>query len=71
VNVSPNAMQWDTDLIGYDAQRSYGFADYYAQVMFGSYIGDENAVSAVEMRGRGSSIPLPRIRRKAGCISSW
>ncbi len=51
VNVSPNAMQWDTDLIGYDAQRSYGSPSYYAQVMFGSYIGDETPVSAVENAG--------------------
>jgi alpha-N-arabinofuranosidase len=51
VNVSPNAMQWDTDLIGYDAQRSYGSPSYYAQVLFGSYIGDETPVSSVENAG--------------------
>lgn len=51
VNVSPNAMQWDTDLIGYDAQRSYGSPSYYAQVMFGSYIGDTTPVSSVESAG--------------------
>lgn len=51
VNISPNAMQWDTDLIGYDAMRSYGSPSYYAQVMFGSYIGDTQPVSSVEGAG--------------------
>jgi alpha-N-arabinofuranosidase len=51
VNVSPNAMQWDTDLIGYDGQRSYGSPSYYAQVMFGSYLGDTTPVSSVEGSG--------------------
>jgi alpha-N-arabinofuranosidase len=51
VNISPNAMQWDTDLIGYDAQRSYGSPSYYAQVMFGSYIGDVTPVSSMEGAG--------------------
>jgi alpha-N-arabinofuranosidase len=41
VNVNPGGMQWETDLIGYDALRSYGSPSYYAQVMFGSYVGDE------------------------------
>lgn len=51
VNISPNAMQWDTDLIGYDAMRSYGSPSYYAQVMFGSYIGDVTPVSSMEGAG--------------------
>jgi len=51
VNISPGAMQWDTDLIGYDALRSYGSPSYYAQVMFGSYIGDVKPESAMEGGG--------------------
>ncbi len=51
VNVSPNAMQWDTDLIGYDALRSYGSPSYYAQVMFAGHIGDETPVSSIENAG--------------------
>jgi alpha-N-arabinofuranosidase len=51
VNISPNAMQWDTDLIGYDALRSYGSPSYYAQVMFGSYIGDATPVSSADGAG--------------------
>lgn len=41
VNVSPGGMQWATDLIGYDAVRSYGSPSYYAQVLFSNHIGDE------------------------------
>jgi alpha-N-arabinofuranosidase len=51
VNISPNAMQWDTDLIGYDALRSYGSPSYYAQVMFGSHIGDQTPASSIEGAG--------------------
>jgi alpha-N-arabinofuranosidase len=51
VNVSPGAMKWDTDLIGYDAQRSYGSPSYYAQAMFGSYLGDVQPASQVEGAG--------------------
>ncbi len=40
VNVNPGGMQWATDLIGYDAVKSYGSPSYYAQVMFGGKIGD-------------------------------
>jgi alpha-N-arabinofuranosidase len=41
VNVNPGGMQWESDLIGYDALSSYGSPSYYAQVMFGTYHGDE------------------------------
>jgi alpha-N-arabinofuranosidase len=41
VNVDPGGMQWATDLIGYDALRSYGSPSYYAQVLFSNHIGDE------------------------------
>jgi len=51
VNISPNAMQWDTDLIGYDGLRSYGSPSYYAQVMFGSHIGDQTPASSVKGAG--------------------
>jgi alpha-N-arabinofuranosidase len=40
VNVSPGAMQWATDLIGYDALNSYGSPAYYAQKMFSENRGD-------------------------------
>lgn len=40
VNVNPNASQWGTNLIGYDALRSYGSPSYYAQALFGGHLGD-------------------------------
>ena len=46
VNVNPGGMQWDTNLIGYDAMNSYGSPSYYAQVMFGSNVGDHTLASA-------------------------
>jgi alpha-N-arabinofuranosidase len=48
VNVNPGAMQWETDLIGYDTLKSYGSPAYYAQVMFGSYVGDHTLGSNLE-----------------------
>jgi alpha-N-arabinofuranosidase len=41
VNVNPGGMQWETDLIGYDALTSYGSPSYWAQVLFGSHLGTE------------------------------
>ncbi len=41
VNVNPGGMQWTSDLIGYDALSSYGSPSYWAQVLFGSYLGTE------------------------------
>ena len=40
-NVNPGALQWDTDLIGYDAVNSYGSPSYYAQVLFAGHLGNE------------------------------
>jgi alpha-L-arabinofuranosidase len=51
VNVNPGGMQWETDLIGYDALRSYGSPSYYAQIMFASYLGDETLASSLEAAG--------------------
>src|SRR5580704_18127622 len=45
-NVNPGGMQWATDLIGYDALRSYGSPSYYAQVLFASHVGDHTAQSS-------------------------
>jgi alpha-N-arabinofuranosidase len=41
VNVNPGGMQWETDLIGYDALSSYGSPSYWAQAMFASHLGAE------------------------------
>ena len=47
VNVNPGGMQWESDLIGYDAANSYGSPSYYAQVLFGKYLGDTVPVTEV------------------------
>jgi alpha-L-arabinofuranosidase len=51
VNVEPGAMQWSSDLIGYDALNSYGSPSYYAQVMFASCLGDHTVNSSVSGAG--------------------
>ena len=48
VRVDPGGMQWETDLIGYDATRSYGSPAYYAQVIFASHLGDQTLASKLE-----------------------
>jgi alpha-L-arabinofuranosidase len=40
VNVNPGASQWPTNLIGFDALRSYGSPSYHLQVMFAGHTGD-------------------------------
>ena len=51
VNVNPGGMQWETDLIGYNTSTSYGSPAYYAQVLFGSYLGDHTIASEIENGG--------------------
>jgi alpha-L-arabinofuranosidase len=51
VNVNPGGMQWASDLIGYDANSSYGSPSYYAQAMFASHIGTE--ILGVDLQGGG------------------
>jgi alpha-N-arabinofuranosidase len=51
VNVNPGGMQWATDLIGYDALSSYGSPSYWAQVLFGSYLGTEVVASTLTNGG--------------------
>ena len=50
-NVNPSALQWRTNLIGYDASTSYGSPSYYAQVMFSNSLGDEIVESNVQDAG--------------------
>ncbi len=54
VNVNPGGMQWETDLIGYDALRSYGSPSYYAQVMFSNYLGD--SILDSQLQGGGQKL---------------
>jgi alpha-N-arabinofuranosidase len=60
VNVSKGAMQWESDLIGYDAHTAYGSPSYYAQVMFSKYLGDK--IVPVE----SSNIPTFQLTDKQG-----
>jgi alpha-N-arabinofuranosidase len=47
-NVNSGAMQWPTDLIGYDALTSYGSPSYYAQCLFASHLGDGVPQSSIQ-----------------------
>ena len=51
VNVDPGGMQWESDLIGYTAAKSYGSPSYYAQVLFSKYLGDHTLKSSAEGAG--------------------
>jgi alpha-L-arabinofuranosidase len=48
VNVGPFAMQWEGDLIGFDALTSYGSPSYYAQILFSSHLGDQILASTLD-----------------------
>ncbi len=51
VNVNPGGMQWETDLIGYDALTSYGSPSYWAQVLFANHLGTEVVASTLTNAG--------------------
>jgi alpha-N-arabinofuranosidase len=54
VNVDPNGMQWQSNLIGYDALTSYGSPSYYAQAMFAGHIGTE--IVPADLEGAGDRL---------------
>lgn len=60
VNVNNGGMQWESDLIGYDALNAYGSPSYYAQVLFGKYLG--NKIIPVKAEG----IPTFKLTDKQG-----
>jgi alpha-N-arabinofuranosidase len=51
VNVNPGGMQWPTDLIGFDALKSYGSPSYYAQCLFAAHLGDVVVKSSIDGAG--------------------
>jgi alpha-N-arabinofuranosidase len=51
VNVSPGAMQWPTDLIGFNAETTYVSPSYYAQALFAAHLGDGTAKSSLDGMG--------------------
>jgi alpha-N-arabinofuranosidase len=63
VNVNPQGMQWQSDLIGYDANSAYGSPSYYAQAMFASHIGTE--VMGSDLQGAGDRL-FYSVTRDAG-----
>jgi alpha-N-arabinofuranosidase len=65
VNVNPGGMQWESDLIGYDAMTSYGAPSYYAQAMFAEYLGTD--VPASTLTGGGSRF-FYSVTRDAGKV---
>jgi alpha-N-arabinofuranosidase len=54
VNVNPNGMQWQADLIGYDANSAYGSPSYYAQAMFASHVGTD--ILGADLQGAGDRL---------------
>ena len=51
VNVNPGGMQWESDLIGYDALTSYGSPSYWAQVLFAGHLGTEVVANTLSDTG--------------------
>jgi alpha-N-arabinofuranosidase len=51
----PKAMQWNTNLIGYDALHSFGSASYYAQVMLAQNKGDSVLPAKLTVESSGAS----------------
>ncbi len=51
VNVNPGGMQWESDLIGYNAMSSYGSPSFYAQAMFAGYLGTSVPQSSLSGAG--------------------
>jgi len=51
VNVNPGGMEWATNLIGYNALKSYGSPSYYAQCLFAEHLGDQWVKSSIDGAG--------------------
>jgi alpha-N-arabinofuranosidase len=62
VNVNPDAMQWASDLIGYNAFSVYGSPSYYAQAMFANHLGTE--ILGADLQGAGEKLFYSATRDK-------
>jgi len=51
-NVSPGAMEWPTDLIGFDAGTTYASPSYWAQSLFAGHLGEGSAQSSISGEGK-------------------
>jgi alpha-N-arabinofuranosidase len=64
VNVNPGGMQWEADLIGYDALTSYGSPSYWAQVMFAGHTGTEVVSATLTNAGPRVTASVTRDEQK-------
>jgi alpha-N-arabinofuranosidase len=69
LNGNGRSMQWESDLIGYDALNSYGSPSYYVETMFAQNCGGDilpvkaEGISVIEQTppaGRRGGTPAPR-----------
>lgn len=67
VNVSPGGMQWESDLIGYNALNAYGSPSYYAQCMFAQNLG--NRIVPIENKDIPTFRLKPLKEQKEGDIA--
>jgi alpha-N-arabinofuranosidase len=56
VHVGRGAMQWPTDLIGYDAASSFGSPSYYVEKMFSENVGNE--AMPVQVTPGDAAVPI-------------
>lgn len=49
VNVNKGGAQWPTNLIGYDAEKSFGSPSYWVQSLFAKNTGDRTVPSKIEL----------------------
>ena len=64
VNVNAGAMQWPSDLIGYDALTSYGSPSYWTQVMFAAHTGTEVVSTTLSDAGPRVAASVTRDEQK-------
>jgi alpha-L-arabinofuranosidase len=69
VNVNPGGRQWDTDLIGYDALRSFGSPSYYVQKMFAENHGQ--VVLPVEINATPDKTIVEYVPKGAIGVGTW
>jgi alpha-N-arabinofuranosidase len=71
VNVSPGAMQWPTDLIGFDAGTTYASPSYWAQALFAAHLGDGTADSSISGANQRFFYSATVSSTKRCCTLSW
>jgi len=69
VNVNLGASQWPTNLIGFDAQSSFGSPSYYVQKMFAENRGDQVLPVRIETPPQ-AAVALPPPSGKIG-VGTW